>query len=300
MPPGDRFARSLPSTRSGAPAEAVLRRDVMQGPAVGGWMTGRVLLVEPDPALRAALTDVLRGCGLAVEDTADGADALIQAPSGRFDVVIVDLTTPGLCGLEGCRRIRCESDVPILVISARGSELDRILGLEAGADDYIVKPISIPEVTSRVRAILRRRQLDLCPSRPQLRIGDLVIDLAAQRVRVGRREVRLTPMEFGMLALLAGEPGRTFTPQEILRQLWGSQHVGQHGACKTHIANLRLKLEEAPARPRRIVTVRGKGYLLRAYDEPPAADVVEVLRDPAEAAAVSRSAGTSAALSARL
>jgi DNA-binding response OmpR family regulator len=267
----------------------------MQGPAVGGWMTGRVLLVEPDAALRGALSDVLRDCGLAVEDTADGADALLQAPSTRFDVVIVDVTAPGLCGLEGCRRIRCESDVPMLVTSARGSELDRVLGLEAGADDYVVKPISIPEFTSRVRAILRRRQLDLRPSRPLLRVGDLEIDLAAQRVRVARREVRLTPMEFGMLALLAGEPGRTFTPQEILRRLWGSQHIGQHGACKTHVANLRQKLEEAPARPRRIVTVRGMGYVLRACDESPAPapvpDVAGVLREPAQRVAVSASAG---------
>jgi DNA-binding response OmpR family regulator len=229
-------------------------------------MSGRVLLVDEDSAARESLAAALRGRGLVVEDTGDGAGGLSAATSGRFEVLIVDLEARGLCGLEGCRRIRCESDVPLVLTSAAGSELDRVLGLESGADDYLVRPFSVPELISRVRALLRRRQLDLHPARPMVRVGDLALDLAAQRVRVGERDVRLTPMEFGMLALLAREPGRAFRPQEILRQLWGGPHVGQHGACKTHVANLRRKLEDDPADPRRIVTVRGLGYVLRACE----------------------------------
>jgi DNA-binding response OmpR family regulator len=227
-------------------------------------MSGRVLLADPDSAGREAIGAALRDRGLSVDETADGDVVLDRAMSGGFEVAILDPAVPGLHGLEGCRRIRHGSDVPILLLSEHDSELDRVLGLEAGADDFIGKPFSMAELVSRVRAILRRRELDARPSRPVLQVGDLEIDFAAHRVQVAGRRVSLTPMEFGLLSLLAEEPGRARTPQDILRHLWGSQHVGQLGACKTHVANLRVKIEDLPAKPQRIVTVRGRGYLLRA------------------------------------
>jgi DNA-binding response OmpR family regulator len=239
-------------------------------PAAPGWMTGRVLVVEPDPAVRAALADALGREGLAVDGLADGRAALEQATSGRYELVILDIAVPGLCGLEGCRRIRFESDVPLLIVSARDSEADLVLGLEAGADDYVGKPFSLAELISRVRALLRRRQLDLRPSPLVRRVGDLEIDFAHHRVVLSGGAVSLTPTEFRLLAFLAQEPGRAFTPHQILRHLWRSEFVGHAGACKAHISNLRQKIERDRSQPQRIVTVRGAGYALLAEAVSPA------------------------------
>jgi two-component system, OmpR family, response regulator RegX3 len=244
-------------SRPGRAAEA----DAAQA-AAPGWMTGRVLLVEHEEAIRDTLGDALRSEGLVVEARADGELALNHARTGRFDLVIVDIVAPGLGGLETCRRIRFESDVPILIVTARHSVADRVLGLEAGADDYVGKPFSLAELISRVRAILRRRQLDLRPDRPIRRVGDVVIDFAWHRVLVAGEAVSLTPTEFRLLALLAHEPGRAFTPHQILRHLWQSDYVGHDSACKAHISNLRQKIDRDPGGPQRIVTVRGVGYSL--------------------------------------
>jgi DNA-binding response OmpR family regulator len=227
-----------------------------------GFMDGRILVVDPEPATLAAVDAALRGEGLTVEATGDGRAALALGPSGGFDLVVFDLLAPGFGGLEGCRRLRCDSDVPLFIVSARASEADRVLGLEAGADDYLAKPFSMAELVSRVRAILRRRRLDLRPRRELLVVGDLEIDLAAHRVRLDGRSVDLTPTEFRLLLFLATDPGRAFSACEILRHLWHSEFVGDHGACKAHISNLRHKVEDDPARPRRVVTVRGVGYAL--------------------------------------
>jgi DNA-binding response OmpR family regulator len=227
-------------------------------------MNGRVLVVDGDICVRRALQEAL-GCeGLAIEASGDGRLALEQARSERYELVIVDIDVPGLCGLEGCRRIRFESDVPLLIVSARDSEADRVLGLEAGADDYVGKPFSLPELLSRVRAILRRRQLDRRPTQTIRRVGDVEIDLRRHRVAVAGAPVHLTPMEFRLLALLAQQPGRPFTAREILQQLWETDYVGQPHACKAHISNLRQKIEDDRAHPHRIVTVPGGGYALAA------------------------------------
>jgi DNA-binding response OmpR family regulator len=254
---------------SGGRALRTFDRDPAEDvPELTGWLTGRVLLVERDEAVARAVGGALRERGLTVEDTDDGELALDRAVTGHFELMIFDVTVPGFLGLEGCRRIRAVSDVPMLIVSARDSELDRVLGLEAGADDYVGKPFSMAELVSRVRAILRRRQLDLERRTTILRVGDIEIDLASQRVVLADRAVSLTPMEFQLLALLAQEPGSVFRPREILRQLWQSEYVVQHGACKTHIANLRHKIERDASTPKRIVTVRGVGYMLRAcYDD---------------------------------
>jgi two-component system response regulator RegX3 len=223
-------------------------------------MTGRILVVEPDVQARACLAGTLHHEGHEVEHTGDGARALERLRRAPLDLVIVEPAAPGLYGLEGCRRIRAESDVPLVIVSARDSEVDRVLGLEAGADDYLGKPFSAAELVSRVRAILRRRHLDRRGPGPVRRVGDLELDLVSHRVLVQGRPVGVTPTEFRLLAFLAEQPGRAFAPEEILRHLWRSEHVGKASACKAHVANLRAKIEAHPDRPRRLVTVRGAGY----------------------------------------
>ncbi len=209
------------------------------------------------------LAAALRDEGLVVETLHDGTTVREAACSGRFALLILDILFPGAGGLEGCRRIRDESDVPIVIVTTRASEADRVLGLEAGADDYVGDPFSLAEVICRVRAILRRRQLDQRPERPVRQVGDLVIDFASHVVTLAGEALNLTPTEFRLLALLSEEPRRPYSPHEILSHVWRSRYVGDEGACKAHVSNLRHKLEADPAHPTRVVTVRGVGYALQ-------------------------------------
>ena len=159
--------------------------------------------------------------------------------------------------------MREASDVPIILLSARDAEVDRVLGLESGADDYVTKPFSMPELLSRVRAVLRRRDLDLAAGGSSVkRIGRLEIDPVRHVVRAEGELVRLTPSEFKLLALLAGEPERVFTRREIMQHLWDSTYVGDQRACDIHMSNLRRKLERDPDSPQQLITVRGVGYKL--------------------------------------
>jgi two-component system response regulator RegX3 len=170
-----------------------------------------------------------------------------------------------MSGTDVCRRLRAESGVPIIMLTAKDSEVDRVLGLELGADDYVTKPFSTAELVSRVRAILRRRELDRSEGGRALReLGGLSIDLAAQEVRADGAVVRLTLSEFKVLSLLAREPERIVSRREIMQNLWGSEHVGDEHACEVHISNLRRKIERDPGRPERLLTVRGEGYKLVA------------------------------------
>jgi DNA-binding response OmpR family regulator len=230
--------------------------------AAPGWMHGRVLVVDADVEARDVLVGALSGEGLAVENIADGRAAIEAVRDRMYELVIVDIAVPGLCGLEGCRRIRFESDVPLLIVTARDSEADRVLGLEAGADDYVGKPFSPAELISRVRAILRRDELDRAPVRSRLRVGEIEIDLVRHRVSVGGAPVRLTPTEFRLLVLLAQAPGRAFSAQDILRHLWQTDYVGGASACKAHVFNLRRKIEDDHTAPLRLVTLPGVGYAL--------------------------------------
>jgi DNA-binding response OmpR family regulator len=223
----------------------------------------RILVVDDDPTIRTAVCAELRLEGFATESADDGEAALAAARSTPYDLVILDLGLPRLAGTEVCRRLRSESDVPILVLSARGGESDRVLLLEAGADDYVTKPFSPLELVSRVRAILRRRELDR--GRPvAVRVGELALDFARHEVLANGDPVHLTQTEFQVLALLARDPGRVVTRRQIMEELWRSTHVGDQRAAYVHISNLRHKLERDPARPERIVTVRGVGYKLVA------------------------------------
>jgi two-component system response regulator RegX3 len=222
----------------------------------------RVLVVDDEPALRDALGYALRQEGFDVELREDGDSGLAAALEDDVDVVVLDLMLPGLTGTEVCRRLRAESPIPIIMLTAKGAEVDRVLGLEIGADDYVTKPFSMAEVIGRIRAILRRRELDRAGPGGVRRVGGLELDLVRHRLRVEGEVVPLTPSEFRVLELLAGDPERVFSRAEIMQHLWESSYVGDQRACDIHISNLRRKVEEDAADPKRIVTVRGVGYKL--------------------------------------
>jgi two-component system response regulator RegX3 len=174
---------------------------------------------------------------------------------------------PGLLGTDVCRILRSESTLPIILLTAKDAEVDRVVGLELGADDYVTKPFSSAELVSRVRALLRRRELDLSEANagPTVTVGGLSVDLTRHRVTVdGGDEVSLTPSEFKLLALLASEPDRVFSREQIMQHLWEASYVGDARACDVHVSNLRRKLERDPANPERLVTVREFGYKLVA------------------------------------
>jgi DNA-binding response OmpR family regulator len=228
-------------------------------------VSDRILLVDDEPAIVDAVGYALRAEGYDVTSADDGETALEEGLTGAYDLVVLDLRLPRLSGLEVGRRLREASDVPILMLTAKDAEVDRVLGLESGADDYVTKPFSMAELVSRVRSILRRRALDRGPVRKTtLRAGGLVIDLRRHEVTVDSRAVPLTPSEFRLLALLAGEPGRVFARDQIMRHLWSSDFAAAQRACDIHVSNLRRKIELDPSRPERIVTVRGVGYKLVA------------------------------------
>jgi two-component system, OmpR family, response regulator RegX3 len=190
--------------------------------------------------------------------------ALQRAQNEHFDLVILDLMLPTLSGTEICRRLRADSPVPIIMLTARDAEADRVLGLEIGADDYITKPFSEVELLSRVRAILRRRELDRHRESTVRRLGGLTLDIVEHEVVVDGEPVALSPSEYKLLALLAEEPGRVFTRREIMQHLWQSTYVGDERACDAHVSTLRKKIERDPSHPERIVTIPAFGYKLVA------------------------------------
>jgi two-component system response regulator RegX3 len=226
-------------------------------------VTLRVLLVDDEQDILEPLGYALEREGYRVEAIPDGETALERARSEAFDVVVLDVMLPGISGIEVCRTLRAESDVPIVMLTARDAEVDRVLGLELGADDYVTKPFSTAELVSRIRAILRRRELDRESGlRNEITASGISIDLARHTVTVDGRGVELTPSEFRLLVLLAEEPGRVFTRQQIMEHLWRTPYVGDTRACDAHISNLRHKIERDPSHPERIVTVREVGYKL--------------------------------------
>jgi DNA-binding response OmpR family regulator len=224
----------------------------------------RILVVDDEPAIGDAVAYALRASGFEVDTFGNGETALEAARATGYDVLVLDVRLPGLSGIEICRRLRDESDVPILILTAMDAEVDRVLGLEAGADDYVTKPFSIAELVSRVRAILRRRELDRASGGAVRRVGSLELDVNRHDVRIDGRTIRLTPSEFRLLAFLAQEPEHVYSRREIMQHLWDSTYVGDQRACDIHVSNLRRKIEETPGRPRRLVTVRGVGYKLLA------------------------------------
>ena len=220
----------------------------------------RVLLVEDDASIAAPLTKGLTREGFEVERAVRGAAALERlATPPAPDIVLLDLGLPDVDGFEVCRRLRAASDVPIIVVTARGEEVDRVIGLELGADDYIVKPFGFRELLARIRAVTRRRAPRTVDSTP-LRVGSLSIDPRTREVRVGDREITLTPKEFDLLALLAEDPGAVWSRGRILESVWDPHWYGPTKTLDVHVASLRKKLGD----PAWIETVRGVGFRLRA------------------------------------
>jgi two-component system response regulator RegX3 len=227
-------------------------------------MNARILVVEDEPAIAEAVTYALAEAGYDVDAVGDGDDAIDAARGRPYDLMVLDLLLPGTQGMDVCRTLRDESDLPIVMLTARDTEVDRIVGLEIGADDYVTKPFSLVELVSRVRALLRRRELDRSTTSSVRAVGGIELDMARHAATVDGRPLQLTRSEFRLVSLLASEPGRVFTREELVRHLWQSDFVGDRRAIDVHISNLRRKLEPEPRQPRRIVTVRGMGYKLLA------------------------------------
>jgi two-component system response regulator RegX3 len=224
----------------------------------------RILVAEDEPAIADAISYALTAEGYEVDTVGDGDAALASARQEAYDLMILDLLLPGTPGMDVCRLVRAESDVPIVVLTALDAEPDRVSGLDAGADDYVTKPFSMPELISRVRSHLRRRELDRSAALSVRSVGALTLDVARHTASVAGRPLLLTRSEFRLLALLASEPGKPFTREDLIRHLWDSDFVGDRRAIDVHVSNLRRKLEDDRRRPRRLVTVRGVGYKLVA------------------------------------
>ena len=221
-------------------------------------------MVEDEPAIAEAVSYALTDAGYEVDAVGDGDDALAAARERTYDLMVLDLLLPGTQGMDVCRTLRAESDLPIVMLTAREAEAERVAGLDAGADDYVTKPFSIAELVSRVRALLRRRDLDRSRAPAAQQVGGLHIDVTRHSATIDGKPLPLTRSEFRLVTLLASEPNRVFTREELVRHLWQSDFVGDRRAIDVHISNLRRKLEPDPRRPRRLVTVRGVGYKLMA------------------------------------
>lgn len=218
-----------------------------------------ILIVEDDATVRETLALNLRAEGYDVDIADDGELGLRLARERKPDLVVLDVMLPQLDGLTVCRILRRESDVPIILLTARGTETDKIIGLEIGADDYIVKPFSLGEFLARVRAALRRG-LSARASEVQLESGNLRLDLVSRRAHLGQTELTLSPREFNLLAALVRNRGAVLTRELLLTQVWGDEFVGDAHTVDVHIRWLRQKIEVDPSTPARIVTVRGIGY----------------------------------------
>ncbi len=225
-----------------------------------------ILVVDDEPPILDLIASYLRADGFAVHTALDGPTALAQARSTRPDLIVLDVMLPGMDGLEVCRRIQQEFDVYVLMLTARAEEIDKIVGLSVGADDYLTKPFSPRELVVRVKAILRRsrtlgpRATQATPERPALRFDELVIDPDTREVWHSNDQIDLTPREFDLLYALAEQPGRVFNRDQLLERVWGHDFAGIDRVVDVHVGLLRRKLEPDPANPTFIQTVRGVGY----------------------------------------
>jgi DNA-binding response OmpR family regulator len=231
--------------------------------------SARILLVDDEQSVQTLLTYPLLKEGYEVVAAHDGREALDRFAEQRFDLVVLDIMLPSLDGIEVCRRMRSRSRVPIIMLTAKDDEIDKVLGLEIGADDYITKPFSVREFRSRVRAALRRAEM--LGGRPggeePIVVGELKIDFSRRAVTVRRAELRLTYVEFELLAVLARTPGRVHTREMLLEQVWGDSAYRDSRTIDVHIRHLREKLERDPHSPAYLLTVRGVGYRFRDNEE---------------------------------
>jgi DNA-binding response OmpR family regulator len=234
-------------------------------------MAARILLVDDEHSIQTLLSYPLRKEGYEVVQSTDGADALARFAEQPFDLVVLDLMLPKIDGLEVCRRLRSTSSVPIIMLTAKSDEIDKVVGLELGADDYITKPFSVREFSSRIKAALRRAEMSR-PAEPQpdeapLVVRDLRIDFPKRSARVRGEEAELTFVEFEILSALARAPGRVFTRDMLLARIWGDSAYRDPRTIDVHIRHLREKLERDPKDPEYLFTVRGVGYRFRDTDD---------------------------------
>ena len=220
-------------------------------------MRGRVLIVDDDTALAEMLGIVLRSEGYEPFLCSDGDGALAAFREHKPDLVLLDLMLPGIDGIDVCRQIRAESGVPIVMLTAKTDTIDVVVGLESGADDYVVKPFKPKELVARIRARLRRTEE---PAQEMLEIGDLAIDVAGHSVKRDGHPIQLTPLEFDLLVALARKPWQVFTREVLLEQVWGYRHAADTRLVNVHVQRLRSKVERDPENPDVVVTVRGVGY----------------------------------------
>jgi two-component system KDP operon response regulator KdpE len=243
----------MAETRNGREAEP-------SRPATGGPV---VLVIEDEPPIRRFLRPTLTSQGYRVVESATGEDGLLQAATRQPDLVILDLGLPDLDGFEVIRRLREWTTIPIIVLSARGAESDKVAALDAGADDYVAKPFAVGELLARTRVALRHAASSgLEPGESTFALGTLRVDLGRRRVWVGDAEVRLTPIEYRLLAVLVRHAGKVLTHRQLLQEVWGPAQVEQTHYLRVYMANLRRKLEADPARPRFLRTEPGVGYRL--------------------------------------
>jgi two-component system OmpR family response regulator len=227
----------------------------------------KVLLVEDDEGLARLTSRYLQGSGLLVSCACTGPDALAEARRRQYDVVLLDLMLPGRDGMEVCRELRTRTDVPIIMVTARTEEVDRVMGLDAGADDYVTKPFSSRELVSRIRAVVRRARGLAGPPLQRLEVGELSLDPASRSVTVSGREVSLTGYEFALLQALAERAGRVLSREQLLDLAKGSAEEAYDRSIDVQISRLRQKLGDDARQPRFLKTVRGAGYLLASGDE---------------------------------
>jgi DNA-binding response OmpR family regulator len=224
----------------------------------------RILLVDDEQAVQTLLTYPLRKEGYEVVEARDGQEALDRFGEERFDLVVLDIMLPKLDGIEVCRRLRTRSQVPIIMLTAKGDEIDKVAGLEMGADDYITKPFSVREFRSRVKAALRRGGMGpQAVANEPIRAGDLEIDFERRSVSLDSKPINLTYVEFEILAALAASPGRVYTREMLLEHIWGDSTYRDPRTVDVHIRHLREKLEADAKHPEYLFTVRGVGYRFR-------------------------------------
>jgi DNA-binding response OmpR family regulator len=226
------------------------------------------MLVDDEPLITDSLSYSLRREGFDVKAVGDGAIALQEILAFQPDLVVLDIMLPGMSGLEICRRLRAQSAIPVIMLTARGEEIDRVLGLEVGADDYLPKPFSFRELLARIRSILRRVELDRQVSQTQsVTLGNLTLDPVARRIFKDDQELQLSAREFDLLSNLMKNAGRALSREELLSEVWGSDWIGDQRTLDVHVRWLRLKVEDDPASPRYIQTVRGHGYRFAGPEE---------------------------------
>ncbi len=227
-----------------------------------------ILLVDDEQLITESLTYSLKREGFEVVAVADGQSAIKAAETLKPDLIVLDLMLPDISGLEVCRRIRTFTTTPVIMLTARGEEIDRVLGLEVGADDYLAKPFSFRELLARIHSMLRRVQLDRQVTQPApMALRQLSLDPVARRVFKGEEELQLSAREFDLLSILMKNAGRAMSREELIKLVWGDDWVGDPRTLDVHVRWLRLKIEEDPASPQYIQTVRGYGYRFAGLEE---------------------------------